>query len=231
MHEDSFDDDLHARLMAGDQAALAEAFSRHRDRLHKVVLFRRDARLATRVDSDDLLQEAFLQASQRLHHFAKQNTDVDDGDSDDPQRLGVYLWLRLIVHQTLIDAHRRYLGTQKRNAARDVAIHAKNGHDGGIATSLSLAQRLVGKLTSPSQAALRAELSEQLQAALATMSQLDQEVIALRHFEELSNSEVAKVLEIEGKAASIRYVRALRRLKEVLSELSGFRDLQIFLGG
>lgn len=229
MQNDSTDDDLHAALMAGDEAALGEAFSRHHERLSKYVQFRRDRRLASRVDADDLLQEAYLQAAQRLPHFAKQNELGRESTSDNaPHQLGVFLWLRLIVSQTLIDVHRRHLGTQKRDAGRDVALNARPG-GGVLATSLSLAQGLVGKLTSPSQAAMKAELAAQLQTAIATMSDLDQEIIALRHFEQLTNTEIAQVMGIEAKAASIRYVRALKRLKAVLADLSGFRELQTVL--
>ena len=69
---------------------------------------------------------------------------------------------------------------------------------------------------------MRAELSEQIEQAIGEMDPIDQEVLALRHFEELTNSEVAEVLDIQQKAASIRYVRAIKRLKEVLANLSGF---------
>ncbi|QDU87995.1 ECF RNA polymerase sigma factor SigW [Pirellulimonas nuda] len=213
------DQALDERMLAGDTAALAEAFSRCRQRLGRMVQFRMDRRLAGRVDPDDLLQEAYLQAAQRLDSFAEQNAGE--------RRLSGFLWLRLIVSQTLVDAHRRHLGAQMRDATRDVRLNA--GPAGGpspVATSMSIAQLLVGKLTSPSQAAVRAEISQQLQRAIASMSALDQEVIALRHFEELSNGEIAEVLGIEVKAASIRYVRALRRLKGVLAGASDFHDLR-----
>jgi RNA polymerase sigma-70 factor (ECF subfamily) len=91
----------------------------------------------------------------------------------------------------------------------------------GQSTSASLAVHLLGNLTSPSQAAVRAEWATQLEEALAGMNEIDREVLALRHFEELSNQEAAEVLGIEQKAASIRYVRALKRLKEILSGLPG----------
>jgi RNA polymerase sigma-70 factor (ECF subfamily) len=130
--------------------------------------------------------------------------------------------LRLIVSQTLVDVHRRHLGAQKRDAEREVSIHGKRYPQ---ATSVSLAGHLLGHLTSPSKAAMRAELADQLERALAEMSQIDQEVLVLRHFEELTNSEVAEILGIEQKAASIRYVRAIKRLKDVLSQLPEFGEL------
>ena len=81
---------------------------------------------------------------------------------------------------------------------------------------------LIGDLTSPSQAAQRAETMSQLQQALDGLDPIDREVLALRHFEELSNQEAAAVLEIQPAAASKRYVRALERLKDALSQLAGF---------
>ena len=200
-------DDLLDQLKRGDEQALAELFSLHRQRLWRIAHFRLDARLHGRVDADDVLQEAYLNAAQRIRHF------VSDSSTS------LFVWLRLIVGQTLIDVHRRHLGAQMRDAGREVAL---GGHGGGQTTSMSLAACLLGHVTSPSQAAVRAETSAQLEAALESMDPIDREVLALRHFEELSNSEVAEVLEIQQKAASIRYVRALKRLKGVLCRLPGF---------
>lgn len=90
------------------------------------------------------------------------------------------------------------------------------------ATSVCLAAQLLGSMTSPSQAAVKAEMTRQLEEAIEAMDHIDQEVLALRHFEELSNSEVAEVLGIQQKAASIRYVRAVARLKDVLKRIPGF---------
>jgi RNA polymerase sigma-70 factor (ECF subfamily) len=81
---------------------------------------------------------------------------------------------------------------------------------------------LVGKVSTPSQAAVRAESLRQLEEALGQMDPIDQEVLALRHFEELTNTEISELLGIEQKAASIRYVRAIARLRNVLAGLPGF---------
>jgi len=197
------------RLKRGDRQALAEVFSEHRERLWRTVQFRLDRRLQGRVDPDDVLQEAYLAAADRIGHF--------DGDSG----TSVYVWLRMIVGQTMIDVHRRHLGVQKRDAAREVSLR---GGRMPQATSTSLAIQLSGHLTSPSQAAIREEKSRQMERALEQMDPIDREVLALRHFEELTNSEVAEVLGIRQKAASIRYVRAIRRFKAVLTEVPGFAD-------
>jgi RNA polymerase sigma-70 factor (ECF subfamily) len=200
-------DELQARLKRGDREALATLFSQHRDRLWRMVNFRMDRRLAGRIDPDDVLQEAYLAASTRLVHYAEDCT------------LTPFVWLRMVFMQTLIDLHRHHLGTQMRDAEREVAFR---GWHFGQTTSASLAAQFVGRLTSPSQAAAREEMLAQVEQAIAEMDPLDQEVLAMRHFEELSNSEIAEVLGIQQKAASIRYVRAIKRLRGILAKMPGF---------
>ena len=198
---------LNDRVKRGDEQALAEFFSQQRARLWRMVNFRLDRRLYGRVDPDDVLQEGYLDAVRRIRHY--------NGDSCTE----LFIWLRMIVTQTMIDTHRRHLGAAKRDPKREVRIH---GIHYPQATSVSLSVQLFAHLTSPSQAAMRAELSDQLERVLEGMDPIDREVLALRHFEELTNSEVARVLGIEQKAASMRYVRAIRRLKGILTEIPGF---------
>jgi RNA polymerase sigma-70 factor (ECF subfamily) len=197
-------EDFDRRLRDGDSQALADLFSRERERLWRVIQFRLAEPLRGRLSPDDVLQEAFLAASQRLKHYA-------DGPASSP-----FLWLRMIVNQTLVDLHRQHLGAQKRDAAREVSL---DGAPCSQATSASVAIQLVGAFTSPSRAAARADMLGLVQAAIEQMDPIDREVLALRHFEELTNSEVAAALGIEQKAASIRYIRALRRLKEILAQV------------
>lgn len=185
-------------------AALAELFSRHADRLGRMVRCRMDRRLTSRVDADDVLQEAYLAGEKRLSSYRNERSN------------SFFIWLRLIVEQTLIDVHRRHLGTKMRDAGREVGLH---GRKRVSASSASLTIQLMGSMTPPSQAAQRAEATEQLSRALEDMSETDREVLTLRHFEELSNSEVAELLDISAKSASIRYVRALERLRSVMSDL------------
>lgn len=197
-------ENLDIRLARGDREALAELFDQNHERLLRLVSFRLNRRLLGRVDPDDVLQEAYLAASQRIAHYA-----VDLPVSS-------YIWIRAIVMQTLTDVHRHHLGAQMRDAAREIA------RDFSSTPSISIAAFLVGRLTSPSQAAERAEMFELVERTVAGLDPLDQEVLALRHFEELNNSEVAEVLGIQQKAASIRYVRALKRLRDSLAHLPGF---------
>ena len=90
------------------------------------------------------------------------------------------------------------------------------------ASSVVLAAYLAGSLTSPSQAAIREETARQSKRALADMDEIDREVLILRHFEQLSNDEVAVVLGVKKAAASRRYMRALARFRKVLLAIPGF---------
>lgn len=200
---------LTERVITGDHDALAELFSDHRDRLWRMINFRLDPRLHGRVDADDIIQEAWLAAVKRIDHFLTDATR------------SIFVWFRLIAGQTLIDVHRRHLGTQKRNAAMEFSINRGWSSD---STSSALSFHLLGHLTSPSQAALREELSQQLQDSLASMNEIDREVLALRHFEQLSNKETAQILGISDQASSDRYMRALGRLKNVLQVMPEFRE-------
>ena len=203
-------DDLLPRAKDGDEQAVAELYSRHRQRLWRMVHFRLDQRLRGRVDADDILQEAYLEAVKRIRHFKDDTTT------------SFFVWLRMIVMQTLIDVHRRHLGAKMRDAGREVSI---TGSQYSQTTTLSLAVHLVGHLTSPTQAAVREEMFGRLESTIGDMDPIDREVLALRHFEELTNGEVAEVLGITQDAASIRYVRAIRRLKDILSQVPGLLDV------
>jgi RNA polymerase sigma-70 factor (ECF subfamily) len=197
------------RVLRGDTDALSELFAIYRPRLWRMVNFRLDPRLAGRIDADDILQEAWLRAIDRIDSF------ISDAARSS------FIWFRMIVTQTMVDLHRRHVGAQKRSAAKEMSIHGGWSSD---STSISLARHLLGHLSSPSNAAIRAELSQQLEAALSTMSDIDREVLAMRHFEELTNGETAQVLEMTEQAASARYVRALARLRHVLTAIPGFLD-------
>ena len=192
-----------ARLREDGETVLAEHFNANRERFWNLVTFRMDRRIAARVDADDVLQEAFVAATNRLNHYL-----------NDPA-YSLFVWLRMIVTQTLVDVHRRHFSTEKRSAAREVAYNQVGYPQ---TTSVSLADHLAASQSSPSQAAAKREANRRLAAAIETMSDLDQETIALRHFEGLSNAETAEVLGISVTAASNRYVRALSRLKEILEE-------------
>jgi RNA polymerase sigma-70 factor (ECF subfamily) len=134
-----------------------------------------------------------------------------------------FLWLRFLTGQRIQLIHRTHLGTQMRDAGREVSIHR-----GAMpqATSLSLAAQLLGRFTSVTQAVQRAELQQILHQAVNAMDPIDREILALRHFEEMSTAETAEVLGIKKTTASTRYIRALKRLREQLKGTPGFFDQQ-----
>lgn len=206
---DAVSPELTARLRAGDPAALGELFAASRERLLRIVQFRLDDRLRARIDAEDVLQEAYLAANSRLEHYAES------------PYTSPFLWLRAVLTQTLIDLYRRHIGAQMRDPGREVPLDAAASVS-PLATSTSLAIQLVGNATSPGEAAARGDMRTTLEAGIAQMDSIDQEVLALRHFEELSNAEAAAVLGIQQKAASIRYVRALRRLRVILAEMTSY---------
>lgn len=193
-------DALHARAQTGDHDALAELFAQFRPRLRSMLQLRMDPRLRRRVDPSDVLQETFLEASNRLDRYIEE------------PRMPLFIWVRFLASQKLLEAHRRHLGAQRRDARREVRLHA-----GPEASSLSIAQHLMGDFTSPTQGVRRLEIRQKLERTLETMDPIDREVLTLRHFEELSNNEVAAVLELTKAGASRRYLRALKRLRAVLA--------------
>jgi RNA polymerase sigma-70 factor, ECF subfamily len=206
MDQESAVDDLVLRATQGDQAAMAQVFDRYRERLRQMVRLRLDRRLQGRLDPSDVLQEAYLDFSRRLPEYVR-----------DPA-MPFYLWLRFLTGQRMIDLHRHHLGAQMRDAGQEVSLYR-----GALphASSVSLAAQLLGRLTSASRAAMRAEVQIRVQEALNSMEPLDREVLALRHFEQLTNDEVAAVLGIKKSTASNRYIRALKKLKEILAGMPG----------
>src|SRR6516165_8063305 len=198
------------RALAGDESALAALFDGYRDRLRRMIRLRLDRRLSGRVDSSDVLQEAYLDVRKRIAEYAR-----------DPAAMPFSLWLRLIAGQRMTDVHRYHLGAQMRDAGQEISLHRGPFPQ---ASSISLAAQLLGALTSASKAAIRAEHKLIVQEALNGMDPIDREVLTLRHFEDLTNDETALVLDLNKSAASNRYIRALRRLKEILSSIPGLKE-------
>ena len=194
------------RAADGDQKSWGDLLTRHQKRLCHLVAFRMDPRLQGRIDPPDVVQEAFLEACEHREDYLRLPP------------LPFYLWLRGIVGNKLRELHRHHLGTQMRDAHREVSLYRGTLPE---ASSAALAAQLVGHLTRPSEAAVRAEVKVRLQEALNHMDALDREVLALRHFEQLTPAETAQVLGIKAKAAGMRYLRALKRLKEMLTSLPG----------
>jgi RNA polymerase sigma-70 factor (ECF subfamily) len=200
------DEQLIRQTRAGDRDALGALLAQHRTRLTRMVRLRMDPRVAGRVNPSDVLQDAFLEASQRIKEYL-----------DHPE-VPFFVWLRFLTGQRLSLLHRRHLGAQARNADREMSIHQATLPD---ANSGALAAKLVSKLTSPSIAARRSEMKKHLEEALNSLSPFDREIIALRNYEQVSNVEASEILQLTPSATSNRYLRALERLREVLSASPG----------
>jgi RNA polymerase sigma-70 factor, ECF subfamily len=171
-----------------------------------MVALRLDRRLQGRVDPSDIIQEAYVDVARRLPEYSKNPA------------MPFFLWLRFLAAQRLVDEHRRHLGAAARDVGREISLYRDALPE---TSSAALAAHLLGRLTTPSQAAVRAERKIRLQEAINSLDPIDREVLALRHFEELSNAETAAVLGLDKSAASKRYARALIRLKDVLASRPG----------
>ena len=190
------------RLACGDSQALAEAFGYFRPRLRSMVQMRLDPRLAARVDPSDVLQEAYLDAAQQVQAYVAR------------PRVMLYVWLRGLAWERLLKVQRRHLGTQRRAVGRELSLPAES--------SIMLARQVFAQGPTPSEAMQQDELRQRLLRGLEQLHPVDREVILMRHFEGMSNNEVAEALGVKPAGATMRYGRALFRLKELLiSQSSG----------
>lgn len=206
MNDTSERDRLLALAVGGDDACWRDLLQRYHDRLRRMVALRLDSRLQGRVDPSDVLQEAYLDAATRLTEYVRQ--------ADVP----FFLWLRSLTATRLAKVHRHHLGTQARDPAREVPLY-KEAYP--AASSAALAAQLLGHEPRPSEAAIHGELKLRLQEAMNQMEEIDREVLALRHFEHLTTAEAAQVLGISEAATGKRYLRALKRLKDILAQYPG----------
>ncbi len=184
------------------KAIVEKMFEVHHARLLRMIEVRLQPELRARVEANDVLQEAFIEAYRQL----RTGVSAPKGSS--------FVWLRLIVGQQLVAVYRRYCQTQKRNVAREFSISEKRVQPDATATSLFL----VGNYTSPSVAAQRVELAEKVKACLEQLSEPDSEVLCMRHFEQLSNRETAEELNVSPNTASVMYMRALKKFKVILKK-------------
>ncbi len=195
------DDPWLAKLSVQGGLALAEVFNEHYDRLCRIVSLRMDTRLRQRVDVADIMQETFLRAWKRLPRYL-----------DDPE-VPVFVWLRGVALDTLIHVHRYHLGARMRDAGREISLDGRLQRE---ESSTLVAAWLRGGANSPSHAAMKEEAARIVQDSLAQMADIDRQVLFLRHFEHLTNDEVASIIGVKKAAASRRYMRALVHLGEAI---------------
>lgn len=194
------------RAVDGDARAWDDLLADHRGRLRRMVALRLDRRLLARLDPSDVVQEVCVEALAGLAEFQRR------------KEMPFFLWMRWLTGIKLATLHRKHLGYQVRDAGREVCL------DHGAlpeATSAAIAAQLLGRETSASALAMRLERKVRIEEAIDAMDPIDREVLVLRHFEELTNAEVARTLGIPQATSSKRYIRALRRLKEALQTMPG----------
>jgi len=195
---------LLAKARDGDRDAVDALLGRHRDALRRLVELRMDKALRRRVDASDIVQDVLVEANRRLKAYL-----------EDPA-MPFHLWLRHMAKDRMIDAHRRHRVAQRRSLDREQPLAAPRVDQ----STVELAGQLCDGEMTPAAAATWQETLRRFQAAVEDLDETDREVILMRHFEKLSNGEVAQALDITGPAASMRYLRAVRRLRELLGEPS-----------
>jgi RNA polymerase sigma-70 factor (ECF subfamily) len=194
--------ELLAGAKAGDAEAAGRLMERHRDSLRRMVQLRLDQKIQRRIDVSDVVQDVLIEANRRLQDYLQNAAGMP-----------FHLWLRQIAQDRIIDAHRRHRASAKRSVDRErpLAMPAADDH-----STLELAAQLADRQLTPAAAATQAELAKLVEAAIAKLPDQDCEIIIMRHYEQLSNQEIAQALGLTEPAASMRYLRAIRRLKELM---------------
>jgi RNA polymerase sigma-70 factor (ECF subfamily) len=186
--------------------AVDKLLTAHREPLRRMIAVRLDPALARRIDASDVAQDAMLEASRRLQDYLRNPA------------MPFKLWLRLIAQDHIKDAHRRHRQAQRRSLDREQPLVPAGLTE---QSSLDLAARFIDHELTPATAALRQEMEKNLQRAIAQMDDDDREILLMRHFDQLSNQEVAQALGLSEPAASMRCLRAQRKLRTILLPDSG----------
>ena len=192
---------LIANAKAGDHSAVNQLMDRHRNSLNHLVRMRLDKKVQNRVDVSDVVQDVLVEANRRLQRYLE--TPV----------MPFHLWLRQIAKDRIIDAHRRHRVSAKRSVDREQQLFAPGGHD---QSSIQLASLLGDSKITPAAAALQKELAKKIEHSISQLEERDSAIIIMRHYEHLTNQEISKILNLSEPAASMRYLRAIRRLRELM---------------
>ena len=196
-------EELLADARAGTADAINRLLERHRVAVHRLVQMRLDAKIQGRVDVSDVVQDVLVEANRRLQDYLA-----------NPQ-LSFHLWIRQIAQDRIIDAHRRHRGSAKRSVDREQAVHAPAGDDH---STYELIGQIHDRDLTPAAAVAQKEMARRVEAAISQMNPQDAEIIVMRHYEHLSNQETALALQLTEPAASMRYLRAIKRLRELLGD-------------
>lgn len=194
---------LLAQAKGGDSSAVNALMDRHRNSIRQMVRMRLDKRIQNRVDVSDVVQDVLVEANRRLQNYL--------GDPVMP----FHLWLRQIAKDRIIDAHRRHRVSARRSVDREQSMASPRGYD---QSSVELAALLGDSELTPAAALMQNEMARRVEDAITELDEKDSEIIVMRHYEHLSNQEIGQVLNLSEPAASMRYLRAIRRLKQILQQ-------------
>ncbi len=194
-------DELLTLARKGDSEAINQLMERHRDSLRHLVRMRLDRQIQPRVDASDIVQDVLIEASRRLDDYLANPV------------MPFHLWVRHIAHDRIIDAHRRHRVSAKRSVNREQAMVVPGGMN---QSSIILVRELMDGGRSPASQVIERELAGLVEGAITDLEELDAEVIVMRHYEQLTNQEIAQALGLTEPAASMRYLRAIKRLRELM---------------
>jgi len=188
-------------VRGGQAVAVEELMDRHRNSLRRMISLRLDQRLMQRMDVSDVIQDVLIEANRRLTDYL--------GNPVIP----FHLWIRQIAKDRIIDAHRRHRVSAKRSIDREQPQPGKGPFD---QSTIELANQFRDQALTPAAAATQRELAQQIESAVQLLRDNDREIILMRHYEQLNNQEIAQSLGLTEPAASMRYLRALKRLREII---------------
>ncbi len=194
---------LIVQAKGGDASAINQLMDRHRNSLRQLVRMRLDRKIQKRIDVSDVVQDVLVEANRRLQRYLENPA------------MPFHLWLRQIAKDRIIDAHRRHRVSAKRSVDREQQLVAPRGYD---QSSIQLASLLGDPKLTPAAAVLQKEMARKVEDSISLLDEKDCEIIVMRHYEHLTNQEIGQLLELSEPAASMRYLRAIRRLKQVLQD-------------
>ncbi len=196
--------ELLVNVRAGQSQAVEELLDRHRDSLRRMIALRLDQRIMQRLDVSDVVQDVLIEANRRLIDYVNSPA------------IPFHLWIRQIAKDRIIDAHRRHRMSAKRSIDREQPVAANHSPD---QSTMDLANQFRDDGLTPAAAATQRELAQHIELAIKHLRDNDREIILMRHYEQLNNQEIAQALGLSEPAASMRYLRAIKRLREVIEGL------------
>lgn len=203
MHPNSTEiEALLERAQKGDRSAVEQLLASSREPIRRMISLRLDPALSARLDASDVVQDVLIEASHRLDDYLRSPA------------IPFALWLRHIARDHVIDAHRKHRKAQRRSLDREQHLAASAWNN---QSSADLMTQIYDQELTPASAAIRQEMQRRLEQAIDRLEDEDRELILMRLSEGMSNQEVATLYGLTGPAASMRYLRAVRRLQALLA--------------